>query len=52
MIKPGWIRGIEMLVKEEDLRKRIQKAQERNERVVKVVEKLKRAGIKSLKNKE
>jgi len=52
LIKPGWIRGAEMLVKEEDLRKRIQKAQERNERVVKVVEKLKRAGIKSLKNKE
>jgi len=52
LIKPGWIRGAEMLVKEEDLRKRIQKAQERNERVVKVVEKLKRAEIKSLKNKE
>ena len=52
MIKPGWIRGAEILVKEEDLRKRIQKAQERNERVVKVVEKLKRAEIKSLKNKE
>jgi len=52
LIKPGWIRGTEMLVKEEDLRKRIQKAQERNERVVKVVEKLKRAEIKSLKNKE
>jgi len=52
LIKPGWIRGAEMLVKEENLRKRIQKAQERNERVVKVVEKLKRAEIKSLKNKE
>jgi len=28
LIKPEWIRGVEMMVKEEDLRKRIKKVQE------------------------
>jgi len=40
------------MIEEGDLKKRIKRAQEENERVVKVVEELKRAGIKTLKNKE
>ena len=52
LIKPEWIRGEETLIEEGDLRKRIQKAQEGDERIVKAVEKLKRAGIKLLKDKE
>jgi len=40
------------MVKEEDLRKRIKKAQEGNERIVKAVEELKKVGIKALKNEE
>ena len=52
LIKPEWIRGVEMLVEEENLRERIRKAQEGDERIVKAVEELKRAGIKALKDKE
>ena len=52
LIKPEWIRGVEMLMEEENLRERIRKAQEGDKRIVKAVEKLKRAGIKALKDKE
>ena len=52
LIKPEWIRGVEMLVEEENLRERIRKAQEGDERIVKAVEELKRAGIKALKDEE
>jgi len=52
LIKPEWIRGMETMVKEEDLRKRIKKVQEGDERIVKAVEELKKAGIKALKNEE
>ena len=52
LIKPEWIRGVETIVEEEDLKERIKRAQEGDEKVVKVVEELKRAGIKTLKNKE
>jgi len=52
LIKPEWIRGVETLVEEENLRKRIKRAQEGNEKVVKVVEELKKAGVKTLKDKE
>ena len=40
------------MVEEEDLKERIKRAQEEDERVVKAVEELKRAGIKTLKDKE
>ena len=40
------------MVEEEDLKERIKRAQKGDERVVKVVEELKRAGIKTLKDKE
>ena len=52
LIKPRWIREAETLVEEGDLRKRIQKAQKGDEKIVKVVEELKRTGIKSLKNEK
>ena len=52
LIKPEWIRGAEIMVKEEDLKERIKRVQEGDERVVKVVEELKRAGIKTLKDEE
>jgi len=52
LIKPEWIRGAEMIIKEENLKKRIKRAQEGDERIVKAVEELKRAGIKMLKDEE
>jgi len=52
LIKPEWVRGAEMLVEEGDLKERIKRAQEGNEKVIKAVEELKKAGIKTLKNKE
>ena len=52
LIKLEWIRGVEMLMEEENLRERIKKAQEGDEKIVKAVEELKRAGIKTLKDEE
>jgi len=52
LIKLEWIRGVETLIEEENLRERIRKAQEGDEKIVKAVEELKRAGIKALKDKE
>ena len=50
LIKPKWIRGMETVVEEGNLRERIKRAQERDKKVVKVVEELKKAGIKTLKD--
>ena len=52
LIKPEWIRGAKTMIEEGDLKERIKRVQEEDERVVKVVEELKRAGIKTLKDKE
>jgi len=52
LIKPEWIRGVETLMEEENLRERIKKAQEGDEKIVKAIEELKRAGIKVLKDEE
>jgi len=52
LIKPEWIRGAKTMVEKEDLKERIKRVQEGDERVVKAVEELKRAGIKTLKDKE
>jgi len=41
-----------MLVEKNNLRKRIQKTQKGNEKVVKIVKKLKRTDMKILKDKE
>ena len=52
MIKPEWIRRAETIIEEGNLKERIKKAQKEDEKVVKVVEDLKRARIKMLKDKE
>ena len=52
LIKLEWVRGVETLVEEGNLRERIKKAQEGDERVVKAVEELKKAGVKTLRDKE
>ena len=41
-----------MLIKEKSLKEKIKKIQKKDERVVKVVEELKRSGVKTLKKKE
>jgi len=52
LIKLEWVRGAEILVEEGDLKEKIKRAQEGNEKVVKAVEELKKTGIKILKNEE
>jgi len=52
LIKLKWVREIETIVEEGDLRERIKRAQERDGRVVKAVEELKKAGVKTLRDKE
>ena len=52
LIKPEWIRGAEMIIEEGNLKKRIKRVQEEDEKVVKAVEELKKAGIKTLKDEE
>jgi len=52
LIKLGWIKRTKILVEENDLRKRIQKVQEEDERVVKAVEELKKARMRMLRDKE
>ena len=52
MIKPEWVRGAETMIEEGNLRERIRKAQEGDERVVKAVEELKKAGVKTLRDEE
>ena len=45
-------RGVETVIEVGDLRKRIKKAQEGDKRVVKAVEELKKAGVKTLRDEE
>ena len=52
LIKLEWIRGAETMIEEGNLKERIRKAQEGDKKVVKAVEELKRAGIKTLKDEE
>jgi len=52
LVKLEWIRGVEIMVEEGNLKDRIRKAQEGDEKVVKAVEELKKAGIKTLRDEE
>ena len=52
LIKPEWIRGVEILVKDGNLRERIKKVQEEDKKIVKAVEELKKAEMKSFQDKE
>ena len=45
-------KGVETLVEEEQLRRKIKKAQEKDKKVVKAVKELKKAGIKTLRDGE
>ena len=49
LINPEWIREVEMIIEEENLKERIRKAQEGDEKVVKAVEELKRVRNKDIK---
>ena len=51
-IKPEWIKRTEILVEEDDLRRKIRKVQKRDKKVVKIVKKLKKTRIKTLENEE
>jgi len=52
LIKLEWIKGVETIIEEKNLKERIKRAQEEDEKIVKAVKELKKAGIKTLKNKE
>ena len=52
LVKPEWIRGVETIIEEENLKEKIKRVQEGDEEVVKAVEELKKAGVKTLKDKE
>jgi len=52
LIKSEWVRAAEMLVEGGNLKERIKRVQEGDERVVKAVEELKKAGIKTLRDEE
>ena len=52
LIKPERVRGVETVIEEGNLRKRIKKAQEGDKKVVKAVEELKKAGVKTLRDEE
>ena len=52
LIRSEWVKGVEILVEDKSLREKIKKAQEGDKKVVKVIEELKRAGIKSLRDEE
>jgi len=52
LIKPEWVRGVETIVEEGNLKERIKTAQEGDERVVKAVEELKKVGVKTLRDEE
>jgi len=52
LIKPEWVRGAETIVEEGNLRERIKTAQRGDEKMVKAVEELKKAGVKMLRYEE
>jgi len=52
LIRPEWVREVEIVIEEGNLKEKIKKAQEGDERVVKAVEELKKAGVKTLRDKE
>jgi len=52
LIKPEWVRGAETIVEEGNLRERIKTVQRGDEKMVKAVEELKKAGVKTLRDEE
>jgi len=52
LVKLEWIRKAETIIEEENLKERIRKVQEGDEKVIKAVEELKKARIKILRDEE
>ena len=52
LVKPEWIRKAKTIIEEENLKERIRKVQEGDEKVIKAVEELKKTEIKTLRDKE
>jgi len=52
LIRSEWVREVKTVIEEGDLRERIKKAQEGDEKVVKAVEELKKTGVKTLRDEE
>ena len=52
VIRSEWAKEVETVIGEGDLRKRIKKTQEGDEKVVKAVEELKKTGVKTLRDEE
>ena len=52
LIWPEWVRGVETVIEERDLRKRIKRAQEGDKKIVKAVEELKKVEVKTLRDEE
>ena len=52
LIKLEWIRGVETIIKEGNLKERIRQAQKGDQKIVEAIKGLKGAGIKALKDKE
>ena len=52
LVKLEWIRKAKTIIEEENLKERIRKVQEEDEKVVKAVEELKKTGIKALRDEE
>ena len=52
LVKPEWIRRVETIIEEENLKERIKRVQEGDKKIVKAVEELKKAGVKILKDEE
>ena len=51
-MKLEWVRKAETIIEEKNLKERIRKAQEGDEKVVKAVKELKKTGIKALRDEE
>ena len=52
LIKPKWVRRAEIIIEKGNLREKIKRAQDGDEKVVKAVEEIKKAEIKTLKDEE
>ena len=52
LIKLEWVRGVKTLVKKGNLKERIKRTQEKDKKIGKVVEGLKRVGMKTLRDEE
>ena len=52
LIKPEQVKGAETIIEKGNLKERIKSTQEEDKKIVKAVEEIKKAGIKTLKDEE